>query len=143
MAIQSFYISIEISEEDKRTIISKTNLKRYKKSDDLVYKDVLFIDNVTVNESWWHINAGFYDFFHSCEMLYGFCQSIETVKPNFTFYLLGERYEFNFHSLLDFVLFIYPKIEKYKKGFEENYGILSIHPKKFFYFHKKNKHFFM
>ena len=36
MAIQSFYISIEISEEDKKTIISTTNLKRYKKSNDLI-----------------------------------------------------------------------------------------------------------
>ena len=142
MAIQSFYISIEISDEDKSTIMSTTNLKRYKKNDGLIYKDVLFIDNVTGDESWWHINAGLYDFFQTCEKLYEFCQAIETVKPNFTFYLLGKRYEFVFRTFLDFVFFIYPEIEEHKKIFEEQYGVLSICPKKFFPFYKKNKSLF-
>jgi len=142
MAIQSFYISIEISEEEKNTIISKTNLKRYKKSDDLTYKDVLRIDNITIDESWWHINAGLYDFFHSCEILFEFCQEIEITKPNFTFYLLGEKYEFAFQSLMEFIVFIYPKIQNYKRNFEKCYGTLSVPPNKFFSFQRKNKRFF-
>lgn len=142
MAIQAFYISIEISEKDKNAIISTTNLKRYKRSDNLIYKDVLYIDNVSANEGWWHINTGLYDFFHSCETLYEFCKVIENIKPNFTFYLLGEKYVFIFQTLLDFVLFIYPKVEKHKKAFEEYYGVLSIIPNKFFSFHRKNKHLF-
>lgn len=142
MAIQSFYLSIEISEKDKSTIMSTTNLKRYKKSFDLVYKNTLFIDNVTVDESWWHINAGLYDFFHSCEILYEFCQAIEIVKPNFIFYLLGQKYEFKFQSLMDFVQFVYPIIENDKKSFELCHGVLSICPNKFFSFKRKNRHFF-
>ena len=142
MAIQSFYISVEISEEDKDTIISTSNLKRYKKSDNLTYKDVIFIDNICTGESWWHINVGLYDFFHSCEILYEFCQIIQITKPNFKFYLLGEKYEFEFQSLMDFIIFIYPKIENYKKNFEDCYGTLSILPNKFFSFEKKNKRFF-
>ena len=142
MAIQSFYISIEITKQEKSNIMSTANLKTYKKSGDLIYKDVLYIDNVIVNESWWHINAGLYDFFHSCEILYEFCQLIETVKPNFTFYLLGQKYEFSFQSLFDFIKFIYPKVEKYKKDFEDCYGVLSVCPCKFFSFRKKNKRIF-
>ena len=142
MAIQSFYISIKISEEDKSTFILTTNLKKYKKSDDLIYKDVLFIDNITIDESWWHINVGLYDFFHGCEILYEFCQAIGTVKPNFEFYFLGQKYEFVFQSLLDFIQFIYPKVENYKKNFEECYGVLSISPNKFFSFQRKNRRFF-
>lgn len=142
MAIQSFYISIEMSEEDKKTIISTTNLKRYKKSNDLIYKDVLYIDNVSVNESWWHINVGLYDILHNCEVLYRFCQEIEIVKPSFDFYLLGQKYKFAFSSMLDFILFIYPKIEKSKRDFEDHYGVLSISTEKFFTFYKKNKRFF-
>lgn len=142
MAIQSFYISIKISEKDKNSITSQTNLKRHKKSDDLIYKDVLLIDNITIGESWWHINAGLYDFFHSCEILYEFCQEINLTKPNFMFYLLGEQYEFNFQSLMDFIVFLYPKIENSKKNFEKCYGTLSISPNNFFSFQRKNKRFF-
>lgn len=142
MAIQSFCISVELSEKDKSNIIATTNLKSYKKSNDLIYKDALYIDNVSANGSWWHINAGVYDFFHNCELLYGFCQAIEIIKPNFTFYLLGQKYEFAFQSLLDFVLFVYPKIEKHKKDFEDYYGVWSIHPKEFFLFYKKNRRLF-
>ncbi len=141
MAIQSFYISIKISEKDKNSIASQINLKRYKKSDDLIYKDVLFIDNITIGESWWHINAGLYDFFRSCEILYELCKKIELTKPNFTFYLLGKKYEFSFHSLMDFILFVYPKIENNKKNFENCYGTLSISPNNFFSFRRKNKRF--
>lgn len=141
MAIQSFYFSIELLEKDKNIIKSKTNLKKCKKSDDLIYKDILFINDITTNENWWHINVGLYDFFHSCEVLYEFCQTIEITKPKFAFYLLGEQYEFSFQSLLDFILFIYPKIESYKKNFEKCYGTLSIPPNKFFSFRKKNKRF--
>ena len=142
MAIQSFYISIKISENEKTSITAQTNLKRCKKSNDLTYKDVLLINNITNDEGWWHINAGLYDFFHNCETLYEFCQAIQITKPNFTFYLLGEKYEFSFQSLLDFILFIYPKIENYKKNFEKSYGILSIPPNKIFSFRRKNKRYF-
>ena len=142
MAIQSFYISIEISEENKKTIVSTTDLKKYKKSDDLMYKGVLYIDNVSTEGNWWHVSVGLYDLFHSCEMLYKFCREIETVKPNFDFYLLGQKYKFDFKSILDFFLFIYPKIEKSKSDFEEQYGALSVSPHRFFTFYKRNKHFF-
>ena len=141
MAIQSFYISIKISENDKNSITSQTNLKRHKISDDLIYKDVLLINDITDDEGWWHINVGLYNFFHNCETLYEFCQAIEITKPKFTFYLLGEKYEFSFQSLLDFILFIYPKMESYKKNFEKCYGTLSIPPNKFFSFRRKNKRF--
>ena len=142
MAVQSFYISVEISEKDKNTITSQINLKRYKKSNDLIYKDVLFVDNVTAGGSWWHINAGLYDFFRSCEILYEFCQVIEIIKPHFDFYLLGQKYEFKFQSLMDFVQFVYPKIKNKKKSFENSYGALSISPEKFFSFKRRNKRFF-
>lgn len=141
MAIQSFYISIKISENDKKSIISQTNLKRHKVSNDLIYKDVLLINDITDDEGWWHINVGLYDFFHNCETLFEFCQAIEITKPKFPFYLLGEKYEFFFQSLLDFIQFIYPKIESYKKNFEKCYGTLSIPPNKFFSFRRKNKRF--
>ena len=142
MAIQSFYFSIQIDEEDKNIILSKAGVKKQKKENDLIYKDVLFIDNITTDESWWHINAGLYDFFHSCEILYEFCQMIESIKPKFLFCFLGEKYEFSFQSLLDFVSFVYPKVEKYKKNFEKCHGTLSIHPNKFFRFKRKNYRFF-
>ena len=142
MAIQSFYISIEISEEDKNTIISMTNLKRYKKSGNLIYKDVLFIDNISIGESWWHVNVGLYDFFHCCEMLYEFCQVVEKIKPNFTFYMLGQKYDFSFRSFLDFLQFVYSKVEIHKKKFEECYGVLSICPNQFFAFRRKNRRIF-
>lgn len=142
MAIQSFYISIKITENDKKSIISQTDLKRHKVSNDLIYKDVLLINDVTDDEGWWHINVGLYDFFHNCETLYEFCQVIDIEKSNFTFYLLGEKYEFSFQSLIDFIQFIYPKIENHKKNFDKCYGTLSITPNKFFSFRRKNKRFF-
>lgn len=142
MAIQSFYISVVISKEDKCAVKLKTNFQKYKKSADLIYRDVLYIDDITEKENFWHINVGLYDFFHNCEVLYDFCQTIATIKPNFTFCLLGQEYTFAFSSLLDFVSFIYPKVEIYKKQFEQSYGVLSIHPQKFFLFRRKNKRFF-
>lgn len=142
MAIQSFCISIEISEEEKSTVVSTIKFKRYKKSSNLTYKDVLYLDNVSLNESWLHINVGLYDFFHNCEILYELCKAIEIVKPSFAFYLLGEKHEFNFENFLDFVLFIYPKIEKHKNDFESYYGVLSVLPNNFFDFYKKNKRIF-
>ena len=141
MAIQSFYISIELSEEEKCAVVSSTCAKRYK-SDDLIYKDVLYIEDIVADGEWWHINAGLYDFFHSCEVLYEFCQSIEIVKPNFSFYLLGKRYEFIYPSLLDFMVFLYPKIKKYKENFEKQHGNLSVHPQNFFLYKRKNSRFF-
>lgn len=142
MAIQSFYISVEIPEEEKELIIAETNLKRHKKTGDLIYKNTLFIDDVSIREHWWHINAGFYDFFHSCEALYEFCRAIEIKKPNFTFLLLGQEYNFSFDSLIDFISFVYPKIASYIKRFENCHGILSVPPNKFFSFKRKNHRFF-
>ena len=146
MAIQSFYISVEISEEDKANVLSKLpkdDIKSDKISPgDFTYKNTLYIDNITIVGSWWHINAGLYDFFHSCEILYEFCQNIDTIKPNFTFDFLGKQYEFKFPSLMDFISFIYPKIEIYKKNLEKTHGVLSIPPNKFFNFKRKNQKFF-
>ena len=144
MAIQSFYISINISAVEKETVLAKSDyFTNYKKCPgDLIYKSTLYIDNITFQESWWHINAGLYDFFHSCEVLYELCQIIETIKPNFIFCFLGKQYNFSFHSLMEFIAFIYPEIEKYKMNLEENYGVLSVHPQKFFTFRRKNNRFF-
>lgn len=141
MAIQSFYISIRISENDKNSITRRANLKRCKISNDLIYKDVLLINDIAVDEGWWHINAPLYDFFHSCEILFEFCQEINLIKPNFTFYLLGEQYSYSFQSLMNFIEFLYSKIESYKKNFEKCYGALAVPPNKFFSFRRRNKRF--
>ena len=149
MAINSFYISIEISEEEKSAVrsASEADFKRYKKcflpDPDLVYKNTLYIDNIVGEEGdWWHINVGLYDFFHGCETLYELCRAIENLKPNFAFRFLGKNYEFKFQSLMEFVSFIYPKIEKYKKHFENEFGVLSVCPQEFFSYRRKNKRYF-
>ena len=146
MAIQSFYFSVEISEEDKANVLSKLSKDDIKSDkispDDFTYKNTLYIVNITGScGSWWHISVGLYDFFHSCETLYEFCQNIDTIKPNFTFFL-GKQYEFKFLSLMDFISFIYPKIEIYKNNLEKTHGVLSIPPNKFFNFKRKNQKFF-
>ena len=143
MAVSSFYISIKLPIYNKKIIKAQANLKKYKKTNDLIYKDVLYIDNISLLDSWWHINAGLYDFFHSCEMLYEFCKIIEITMPKFTFLFMGKEYEFSFSSLLDFILFVYPQIESKKKYFEESFGALSIPPtNEFWAFRRKNRRFF-
>ena len=149
MAIQSFYFSIEIPEEEKKAVrsASEADFKRYKKDSsanhDLVYKNALFIANVAGEEGyWWHIKVGLYDFFHQCEVLYALCRAIENLKPNFAFRFLGKNYEFKFQSLMEFVSFIYPRVEDYKKYFEEEFGVLSVYSEEFFTYWRKNKRYF-
>ena len=143
MAIQSFYISIEITENEKRAVIKLLNLQRIKNDNDLTYNDVIYIENVCNEEgNWWHINACYTNFFYNCEMLYKLCQVINETKPRFQFILLGNTKTFEFKSLLEFIGYIYANVKPYKDRFEEMYGNFSVMPPLFFEFRRKNKKYF-
>lgn len=50
MAVQSFYVSIELSTEEKQIIQTIVSMPHYKKTDDLIFKNTLFIENIDLSE---------------------------------------------------------------------------------------------
>ena len=144
MAVQSFYISIEISNDEKQKVLSGIKVCPYKRTNDFIYRNTLYIDNIDNEEGcWWHINIGLYNFFNNVERLYELLQIVNSTKENFNFTLLGGQYSFKFASLLEFMEFIYPKVKPYKDVFEEEFGTFSIYPQQFFKVRRKNKKYYI
>ena len=165
MATQSFYLSVELTDEQKQALQASLNMPRRKKSGDLIYRDTLQIEDVGMSEEdrrkvlavvekkskgalgleeesdWrgWHINAGLYDLFHSVETLYELLGIIETVKGEFSFLLLGKETPFRFASFFDFFKAIYPKIKPYKENLDARFGVFSVPPDRFFKVRRKNE----
>lgn len=167
MAVQSFWVSVELTPEEKERVQAIVRMPHRKKSDELIYKNTLCIEDVNMTEEklrevkaivrkrnkgaplppdltdakpgfFWHINVGLYDLFHGLETLYELLGIIRDVKGEFPFFLLGEERALTFTSLFEFIEYVYPKIESYKRVFEARYGVLSVHPQEFFAFRRKN-----
>ena len=165
MATQSFYLSVELTDEQKQALQASIKMPRRKKSGDLIYRDTLQIEDVGMSEEdrrkvlavvekkskgasrlegesdWrgWHINAGLYDLFHSVETLYELLGIIETVKGEFSFLLLGKEIPFRFASFFDFFETVYPKIKPYKENLDARFGVFSVPPDRFFKVRRKNE----
>ena len=143
MATQSLYISVEIDEISKAILKKTLNFKCCKNSSDLIYKNVVYIDDINNAEgSWWHMNICYSNFFDNCEALFCLCKEIEKVIPQFEFIFLGKKRKFDFFELLDFIKYVYNDVKPYKDKFENMYGHLSFTPKQFYKFRRKNKQFF-
>ena len=148
MAAESFYITININEDEKSKMCETLHFKRivwYDDDFDLIYKDVLYIDNINNEEGhWWHINACYMNFFYNCEVLYELCQAINVVKPKFEFTVFGKVCIFDFSSLFEFMECIYDPIKRFKDHFEETFGKFSVFPHESFYkFKRKNHKYFI
>ena len=139
MAVQSFYVSVSLNEEEKKAVykIVGKHMKTERKTNDLVFKNILFIEN----GNWWHIGVGFYNLFAGIEALFDLCCAINETKPNFTFSLLGKELVFSYETKIDFITSLYPHIEKHKEHFEKVYGVLAVPPQCYFKFRRKTLKF--
>ena len=148
MAIDSFYISIEITPDEQKQIKNSGVFETYKRSmNDLVYKKTVYIDNISNEEGcWWHLNAGYSNFFDSCEVLYDLCLIINKIKPQFSFTVFKQnKTVFEALTFIEFLQHIYEIVKTSKQRFNDEYGRLSIIPTGYnvYKFRRKNKKHFI
>jgi len=148
MAIDSFYISIEMTPNEQNQIKNTVVFETYKRSiNDLVYKKNVYIDNINNEEGcWWHLNAGYLNFFDGCEALYDLCLIINKIIPQFSFTVFQQRKTvFETLTFIEFMHHIYEIVKSSKQRFNDEYGRLSIIPTgyNFYKFRRKNKKYFI
>ncbi len=145
MAIESFYMSVALTEYEKEQIRSEALFEKHKTNDDLIYKKIIYIDNINNQEGCcWHLNACYCNFFDSCSVLYELCLIMDKVKPKFNFTVFNQKESIFDFTLMGFVQHVYEIVKPYKDNFNNMFGKLSVLPGKGYYtFKRKNKRFFI
>lgn len=138
MAVESFYISVNINQFDQKQLKEKENeFSMQKLNDNFVFNHCLLIEKT---QGWYHVNACYFDFFENCVVLFELCNLFNEIKPCFEFEFLGCIYKFDFNDFMKFFVFISDLTQKYRDYFVEKYGRFSILPHNDFYkFFRKNK----